>query len=126
MNAAVGLMDGLGLDGDRCIRVIPRQDLHCVKSWDKFVGNGNDSKNCVLANIFLIVVFGVNVIFHDISFLSDNIWRTTLNRGYHLHAVHSEDVFYCSLTEDGSKRTYLGLLYYSRRRGSGRCTEFPH
>ena len=26
MNAAVGLMDGLGLDGDRCIRVIPRQD----------------------------------------------------------------------------------------------------
>ena len=26
MNAAVGLMDGLGLDGDRCIRVIPRQE----------------------------------------------------------------------------------------------------
>ena len=25
MNAAVGLMDGLGLDGDRCIRVVPRQ-----------------------------------------------------------------------------------------------------
>ena len=25
MNAAVGLMDGLRLDGDRCIRVIPRQ-----------------------------------------------------------------------------------------------------
>ena len=25
MNAAVSLMDGLGLDGDRCIRVIPRQ-----------------------------------------------------------------------------------------------------
>ena len=24
MNVAVGLMDGLGLDGDRCIRVIPR------------------------------------------------------------------------------------------------------
>ena len=24
MNAAVGLMDGLGLDGDRCIRMIPR------------------------------------------------------------------------------------------------------
>ena len=24
MHAAVGLMDGLGLDGDRCIRVIPR------------------------------------------------------------------------------------------------------
>ena len=36
MNAAVGLMDGLGLDGDRCIRVIPRQFLFtllisCVK-----------------------------------------------------------------------------------------------
>ena len=27
MNAAVSLMDGLGLDGDRCIRVIPRQYL---------------------------------------------------------------------------------------------------
>ena len=27
MNVAVGLMDGLGLDGDRCIRVIPRQLL---------------------------------------------------------------------------------------------------
>ena len=25
MNVAVGLMDGLGLDGDQCIRVIPRQ-----------------------------------------------------------------------------------------------------
>ena len=25
MNAAVGLMDGLGLDGDRCIGMIPRQ-----------------------------------------------------------------------------------------------------
>ena len=25
MNVAVSLMDGLGLDGDRCIRVIPRQ-----------------------------------------------------------------------------------------------------
>ena len=28
MNAAVGLMDGLGLDGDRCIRVIPRQFMN--------------------------------------------------------------------------------------------------
>ena len=27
MNAAVGLMDGLGLDGDRCICVIPRHSL---------------------------------------------------------------------------------------------------
>ena len=25
MNVAVGLMDGLGLDGDQCIRMIPRQ-----------------------------------------------------------------------------------------------------
>ena len=25
MRAAVGLTDGLGIDGDRCIRVIPRQ-----------------------------------------------------------------------------------------------------
>ena len=25
MNAAVGLTAGLGLDGDRCIRMIPRQ-----------------------------------------------------------------------------------------------------
>ena len=45
MNAAVGLMGGLGLDGDRCIRVIPRhlpsslftsvyvifESLHCGK-----------------------------------------------------------------------------------------------
>ena len=30
MNAAVGLMDGLGLDGDRCNRVIPRQLYHVV------------------------------------------------------------------------------------------------
>ena len=27
MRAAVGLTDGLGLDGDRCIRVIPRQGV---------------------------------------------------------------------------------------------------
>ena len=27
MNAAVSLIDGLGLDGDRCIRVIPRQKV---------------------------------------------------------------------------------------------------
>ena len=32
MNAAVGLMDGLGLDGDQCIRVIPRhtQELSTI------------------------------------------------------------------------------------------------
>ena len=32
MNVAVGLMDGLGLDGDRCIRVIPR---HREENWAK-------------------------------------------------------------------------------------------
>ena len=34
MNAAVGLMDGLSLDGDRCIRVIPRHLPHqdCIRS----------------------------------------------------------------------------------------------
>ena len=31
MNAAVGLMDGLGLDGDRCIRVIPRHPPFSIK-----------------------------------------------------------------------------------------------
>ena len=35
MNAAVSLMDGLGLDGDRCIRVIPRHEGPlCVKVVD--------------------------------------------------------------------------------------------
>ena len=37
MNAAVGLMDGLGLDGDRCIRVIPRQ-CHTGKNSLKEAG----------------------------------------------------------------------------------------
>ena len=31
MRAAVGLTDGLGLDGDRCIRVIPRHPPFSVK-----------------------------------------------------------------------------------------------
>ena len=31
MNAAVGLMDGFGLDGDRCIRVVPRHPPFSVK-----------------------------------------------------------------------------------------------
>ena len=31
MRAAVGLMDGLGLDGDRCIRVIPRHPPFIMK-----------------------------------------------------------------------------------------------
>ena len=44
MNAAVGLMDGLGLDGDRCIRVIPRQaiDAHLPNSIDTLV---DETKN---------------------------------------------------------------------------------
>ena len=35
MNAAVGLMDGLGLDGDWCIRVIPRQYIPVRNSQDE-------------------------------------------------------------------------------------------
>ena len=31
MNAAVSLMDGLGLDGDRCIRVIPQHPPFFMK-----------------------------------------------------------------------------------------------
>ena len=31
MMVAVGLMDGLSLDGDRCIRVIPRHPLFSMK-----------------------------------------------------------------------------------------------
>ena len=30
MNVAVGLMDGLGLDGDRCICVIPRHSPNSI------------------------------------------------------------------------------------------------
>ena len=30
MNAAVGLMDGLGLDGDRCIHMIPRHSTQLL------------------------------------------------------------------------------------------------
>ena len=40
MHVAVGLMDGLGLDGDRCIRVIPGQLVtgkSCLHSWNKGV-----------------------------------------------------------------------------------------
>ena len=35
MNAAVGLMAGLGLDGDRCIRVIPRHDTPTVTKLNR-------------------------------------------------------------------------------------------
>ena len=34
MNVAVGLMDGLGLDGDRCIRMIPRQSGRYASYWN--------------------------------------------------------------------------------------------
>ena len=37
MNAAVGLMEGLGLDGDRCIRVIPRQHLTKIGNSPKYL-----------------------------------------------------------------------------------------
>ena len=36
MNAAVGLTAGLGLDGDRCIRVIPRHYFRMMSERDKF------------------------------------------------------------------------------------------
>ena len=39
MNAAVGLMDGLGLDGDRCIRVIPRQFTDCIYPEEYWMRN---------------------------------------------------------------------------------------
>ena len=40
MNAAVGLIDGLGLDGDRCIRVIPRQyQLTSATDWNKMLAD---------------------------------------------------------------------------------------
>ena len=35
MNAAVGLMDGLSLDGDRCIRMIPRQYRDETHWWSQ-------------------------------------------------------------------------------------------
>ena len=40
MNAAVGLMDGLSLDGDQCIRVIPR---HLRLSWCHLIQHGYKS-----------------------------------------------------------------------------------
>ena len=40
MNAAVGLMDGLRLDGDRCIRVIPRHSSQTERRVYKTVSAG--------------------------------------------------------------------------------------
>ena len=45
MNAAVGLMDGLGLDGDRCIRVIPRQICEGITYTNPIDINDNDLQN---------------------------------------------------------------------------------
>ena len=48
MNAAVSLMDGLGLDGDRCIHVIPRQsylELSLLEYKDH-----KKYKNCEVTN----------------------------------------------------------------------------
>ena len=36
MNAAVSLMDGLGLDGDRCICVIPQQPPRAIQLTVKY------------------------------------------------------------------------------------------
>ena len=44
MNAAVGLMDGLGLDGDRCIRVIPRQFRYRRIAIQHFCATSNGNK----------------------------------------------------------------------------------
>ena len=52
MNAAVGLMDGLGLDGDRCIRVIPRHSLR--------VGNTN-TKNLTQ----ILIIFRKEVLINE-------------------------------------------------------------
>ena len=48
MNAAVSLMDGLGLDGDRCIRVIPRQKRpphNRYKLWVFLASSSSDPGN---------------------------------------------------------------------------------
>ena len=47
MNAAVSLMDGLGLDGDRCIRMIPRQIELDIHDNSKLLKHGNFIKNTV-------------------------------------------------------------------------------
>ena len=55
MNAAVGLMDGLGLDGDRCIRVIPRQVRGGVKQPEapSFVIRGKNYSRNGKGDVFL-------------------------------------------------------------------------
>ena len=58
MRAAVGLMDGLGLDSDRCIRVIPRHTsqmkltkLPLVDCFDVSVGGYLDSERHINVKI---------------------------------------------------------------------------
>ena len=46
MNAAVGLMDGLGLDGDRCIRVIPRHIQCNTVDAEGKKNDGGCQSNC--------------------------------------------------------------------------------
>ena len=55
MNVAVGLMDGLGLDGDRCISVIPRHPSRCVLELN--ICNGKNKAG--LIRILLICSYSV-------------------------------------------------------------------
>ena len=50
MNAAVGLMDGLGLDGDRCIHVIPRQQP-CLFLIQLFNGTSQNKRDVITTEI---------------------------------------------------------------------------
>ena len=52
MNAAVGLMDGLGLDGDRCIRVIPRQILQFQLSFHISVTRASQGNRLLMNSSF--------------------------------------------------------------------------
>ena len=45
MRAAVSLMDGLGLDGDRCIRVMPRHALFLTQCYN-FNGDVDANVKC--------------------------------------------------------------------------------
>ena len=65
MRAAVGLMDGLGLDGDRCIRVIPRQYLQVYKSKLIIIVKMNRFYSFVLKRIRLWEFSGKFVVYAD-------------------------------------------------------------
>ena len=62
MNAAVGLMDGLGLDGDRCIRVIPRQadGKEAVQNEAAIV----DKKTMIYNDLFAVGHLGLVLFVH--------------------------------------------------------------